>query len=115
MRINSERVKTLIRQTGMTQQEVSRMLGKSKSFIGASVSSGAMSQKTLTQLCPILRTTPDVLTTFEEKKEDSLMPAIHLLFKKLDDVERKLDELLKAAEERKEAACNLLREEKEVV
>ena len=100
MRINAKRTKELIKQTGMTQQEISVMLGKSKSFMGCALSTEQISKTTLNQLCLILRVTPDVLTSREEQKEESVMPAIHLIFKRLDEIERKMDRII--GEERKE-------------
>lgn len=100
MTINAERLRKLIDQTGLTDKEVAKLIGKSHSCISVILKNGSTSAKTLGDLCKVLRVTPDVLTALPEEKpkEDTqtVMASIHLLHKKIDGLDTKLTELIDA-------------------
>lgn len=105
MVINSKRLEKLIEEPGLTQKEVSTLIGRSPGCVSVIIHNGRTSKQTVGDLCKVLRVTPDVLTDIpdEKPKEDtqSIMSSIHMLHRKMGDLERQMSEMTEALTELK--------------
>lgn len=98
MQVNSNRLEILIDQTGLTQADVARLIGRSKACISLVIKNGRASRQTVEDLCKVLRVTPDVLMPTPEDKTPEettvTMAAIHRLNRRIDGLEETLQEIL---------------------
>ena len=106
MVVNGERVRKLIEEAGLTQKDVSRLIGKSNACVCNVIQNGRASKSTVTDLCKVLRVTQDVLTDIPEgpkEEPQTVMAAIHRLYRRIDDLEQKMTDMMETLNILKEA------------